>query len=125
MKPLVKPPWPKIFRSDHQRLVHPYKQRFPRTLGDLKTDRLLCLALDDGGPLFDLTCGEDVSHLQFDQIAAPQLAVDGKVEQCQITVVFSNLKSNADRPNVFWEQRAFLSYDAALVPGRAAGANGR
>lgn len=47
VKPFVETPWPEVLRSGHQRLFHPAQQRLSRALGDLKTDRFLCFALND------------------------------------------------------------------------------
>ncbi|KGM47447.1 hypothetical protein ATO9_17595 [Pseudooceanicola atlanticus] len=120
----MKPPWPKVFRSDHQGLAHLSQERLPRAIGNLKADRFLCLTLSDRGPLFDLSCSENISHLQFDQIASPQFAVDSEIEQSRVAVLLCDFKTDADRPEVFWQQRAFLSDNAALVPSRTACANG-
>jgi hypothetical protein len=50
------------------------------------------------------------------EIAAPQLAVDGKVEEREVAPTRLKLKSNADCPDFFGAQRALLTNEAALVP---------
>jgi hypothetical protein len=43
----------------------------------------------------------NIFHLQRDQIATPQFAVDGKIEQSQFAILFLDLKPYSDRPYLF------------------------
>jgi hypothetical protein len=49
----------------------------------------------------------DVSNLQLEQVAGPQLAVDAKVEQRQFAGPAIDLKPDADRPKFFEFEPAF------------------
>ncbi len=60
----------------------------------------------------------------FDPFAATQLAVEGKIGEGQITMVFRQLKPQPDRPEVFKIGRSFLADDPAPVLGRTQRANG-
>jgi len=66
----------------------------------------------------------DINHIHLYQIAAAQLAVDGKIEEAQITLVFRQPQPHPDRPYVFRLERPFLADDPAFVPGRAQCADG-
>jgi hypothetical protein len=59
----------------------------------------------------------DVSDAQADQVTGSKLAVDGEVEQCQITVTTGELQANPDRPDLFELQRRLLTYELSFVPG--------
>ena len=58
----------------------------------------------------------DVSHAQLDQIAGSKLAVDGKVEQRQISVTTCELQANPDCPDLLELERRFLTYELSFVP---------
>ena len=57
-------------------------------------------------------------------MAAPELAIDGHIEQCKVTLGVGHFQPHTDRPDMFRQQGAFLSDDAALVPRRTGGAKG-
>jgi hypothetical protein len=42
--------------------------------------RLAGLLLQDAGSGYDLADVRDVTHLEFDDVAAPQLAIDGQIK---------------------------------------------
>ena len=58
----------------------------------------------------------EISDLQLEQIAGPQLAVDTEIEQRQFPLSAKNLKPDADSPNFPVFQRGFLTNKFALVP---------
>lgn len=122
VQPLVEAARPQMFRSDHQRVIEPGRNRFARSLGDLEANRFPGLALDDRGPLLDLAGRVNISNLEPHEITAPQFAVDGEVEQRQVADIGGDFEPDPDRPDMLWQQRSLLADDAALVPGRAAGA---
>lgn len=83
------------------------------------------MILNYGSALLDLAGCHNIHDLHPNQIATAQLAVDGQVEECKITMVLGKLQPNSDCPDMFWLQRPFLTDDPALVPGWAKRANGR
>ena len=87
--------------TNHQGFIHPANERFLRTLSDLKTYGLLRLALNDRSAFPHLTGSENVGNSQFYEVATTELAVDGKIEKRQIAMISSDLKTNANRPNLF------------------------
>jgi len=58
----------------------------------------------------------DVAHPEAHEVAAPQLTVDGEIEQSKVAPALFKLEADADRPDLLWLQRAFLANDAALIP---------
>jgi hypothetical protein len=62
-----------------------------------------------------------VPHPQLDQVAAPELAVDGEVEESEFAPTIGELQSNANGPDLLELERRFLANELALVPGLADG----
>jgi len=42
----------------------------------------------------------DIAYLEFDEIAAPKLAVDGQIEKGKISGTLDQLQSDPDRPDL-------------------------
>ena len=63
----------------------PGGDRVARLLRELKLDRPLRLLLHHDGAGSDVTALHDIVDAEADQIAPPKLAVDGKVEQCELS----------------------------------------
>jgi len=59
----------------------------------------------------------DITYPQFDQIAAPQLAVDCQVEEREVAQVLSQLQADADRPDLLKLQGRLLANELAPVLG--------
>ena len=51
-----------------------------------------------------------------DKIAAAQFAVDGEIEQGEISGAMIQLHSNSDGPDLFQLQRRLLPEELALIP---------
>lgn len=77
------------------------------------------LALGDRGPILYLASGVDIGDTQANQIAASQLAVDRHIEKREVEVTLCKFKAHPNRPDMFWKQGTLLTYEAALVTGRA------
>ena len=88
MQLFMKTARPQILRADHQWLSHPSFQRASGAFRYFKTHGLLCLALQYPSPLLDLARRHDVDDLHLDQVAPAQLAIYGKNEKRQFTVIF-------------------------------------
>jgi hypothetical protein len=58
----------------------------------------------------------DVPHLQADQVAAAELAVDSQVEECQLAHPVLHLEADSECPDVLKLERYLLADDLALVP---------
>ena len=54
------------------------------------------------------------------KVTAPQVAVDGEIEQGEVALTMLQLKPDTDRRYVFRFQRAFLRGQSSLVPRIAA-----
>ena len=89
-------------------------------LGDLEPNWSLDLALDDRSAFFHLARGIDIRGFELHEIASARLAVDGRIEERNVPMIFSDFQTHADRPDMFRHQRTLLSDDATLVPCGAA-----
>jgi hypothetical protein len=59
----------------------------------------------------------NIADAQLHQVTRPQFAVDRKVEQGKLTCSVSDLKANANCPNVLQLQRRLLSDELPFIPG--------
>jgi hypothetical protein len=73
--------------------------------------------LNDGRSIADVSAANDVSDLQFDQVATAQFAVDRHVEQRPVTHSPVLIKIEADRPDIARLQWAFRADVLACIPG--------
>ncbi len=105
--------------TEHRRALHPAEKGLPCPLDDLELHRPECLALDDGGALFDATRDHDVGDFEPDEVAPSQFAIDGHIEEREIADVAGELQAHSDRPDVLRQERPLLADDPALVPGHA------
>jgi hypothetical protein len=60
----------------------------------------LGLLLQDDSPSCDSLAARHVPDSKLDQIASPQLAVDGQIEQRKIADTVADLQPDADGPDV-------------------------
>lgn len=58
----------------------------------------------------------DVAHPEFDEVAAPELAVYTEIEQRQFANAVRHLQANSKCPDVLEFERRLLTDDLALVP---------
>ena len=105
----------------HLRRVRPIQDGCPRVLRHFELDRTPGLALDDRNPISDSAADHEVSDPQTDEIAAPELAVDREVEEGDVSQVSRKFETRSDGPDLFWQKRALLADEPALVPWRAYG----
>ena len=63
---------------------YPSVDRVPRLLGDFELHGPLCLPLHDNRAGAYMTALDYIVDAKRNQIASAQLAVDGKVEQCEL-----------------------------------------
>jgi hypothetical protein len=59
----------------------------------------------------------DVANLQPDEVAAPELAVDCKIEEDEVSHIAVKFKPGPDRPDLFHFQRRLLTGQLAAVSG--------
>jgi len=72
--------------------------------------------LHDDRPCSDALAVTNISNLQLEQVAGPQLAVDAKIEQRQFPRSAKDLKPDPDSPNFFEFERRLLTNKFAFVP---------
>jgi hypothetical protein len=65
-------------------------------LGELEPHRLRRLLLHHGGAGRCLSSVRDILHAELDQIATAQLAVDGEIEQCEVSGTIGTLQSDPE-----------------------------
>ena len=68
------------------------------SLKQLELDRPAGLLLDNRGPRPDPTTAEKLANPDFDDVAAAQLAVDGKVEQSSVAKPSFSVEPKPYRP---------------------------
>jgi hypothetical protein len=95
------------------------RDRLARLFGYLELDGTPGFLLHDHGSRPDEPARQHVVDPQSDEIAAAKLAVDRKVEHCEIAQALFQLKTNADRPDLRELERWILPYELAAVPGRS------
>jgi hypothetical protein len=72
-----------------------------------------------------LVADAHVAHQKPCEVAAPELAIDGKIEEREVASVPLKLESDADCPDLLRFERAFLASEATLVSGSFGEANER
>src|SRR5262245_56673674 len=90
--------------------------RLARLLRNLEANRPPCFELSDRGSIDGTTMGCYFSNPQAYQVAPTKFAVDGEVEQCEISEAFQQLESRSNRPNMFRAKRRLGLGELALVP---------
>src|SRR5436190_23740031 len=94
----------------------PCGYRIPGLLGNLELHWSLCVLLHDNRAAGDVTALDHIVDAQRDQITPAQLAVDGKVEQCEFPGSMIQLQPNPDSPDLLQLQRWLLAEQLAFVP---------
>jgi len=72
----------------------------PRLLREFELHRPLALLLHHNRAAGDVTPLDHIVDAKRDQITAAQLAVDGKVEQCEVPGSMFQLQPNPDSPDL-------------------------
>jgi len=96
-------------------------ERLTGLLGHFEPDRPSGLLLADRSALHGMSVWRNVFDPEANEVAAPELAIDGKIEHGEIARPPLDLELGADRPNVLGSERGFRTNQFALVPGFAAG----
>ena len=94
-----------LFADRHSRLVSNFKLNWP-----------FGLPLHDDRSSRHLAAKRDIPDPDSDQVAGSQLAVDGEIEQREITNPSSDLQADPDGPDLVSFQRRLLAGYLALVP---------
>jgi len=84
---------------------YPDLDRFPRPGGDFESDRSLCFPLSNNSPGLGLATAGDVGHAQSQQIASTELAINGQIEQGEVTKIIEKvpglLSPSENKPGTF------------------------
>lgn len=79
--------------------------------------------MNDHSPVLHFAAGCDVLDPERDQVATSQFAVDGEIEQREVSHATAEFKPGADRPDLLHLQGGFLPCE--LPGGDAPSATGR
>ena len=90
--------------------------RLPGLLRQFKSDGPPGLLLPDRCSIDGIALGGNVLHLEGDDIASAQFAVDGEIEHRQIAGPSFDLQLGSDRPNMLGPEGRLRSDQLALVP---------
>lgn len=90
--------------------------RLPGLFGQLEPDGMSSFSLTDGGAINGDPIRSHILDLEADDIAASELAVDGKIEHGKIACSALDLQLGPDRPDVLRPQRRFGAEQFALIP---------
>ena len=99
--------------------VQPVLQRGAGLLHDLELNQTAGFVLDNCRSVSHVSAGCDVVDPKADEIAAAQLGVMARLNIARSRLRFSNLKSDANGPDLFWPEGTLLADETALVPRRA------
>ena len=86
------------------------------TVEQLELNRSTGLLLDDHGPRADPSPGYQIANLNLNEIAAPQLTVNGKVEHSPISQSAVLIQSKSNGPDLLRLQCTFCAELLAGVP---------
>jgi hypothetical protein len=100
------------------RLAQVVVERLTRHLGQLEPDGSAGLALADSGAVDGVAVRRHVIDAERHQIAASQLAVDGEVEQHQVTRAPLELQPGSDAPDVTGSKRRLRTGELAFLARR-------
>src|SRR6516165_6641175 len=89
-------------------------------LGHLEPDRLASLLLAHRCAIDGMSVRRHIFHLEADNVAASQLAIDGQIEHREVARSSFDLQLAPNRPNVFGSKWRLRPCQFALIPGFAA-----
>src|SRR6516162_9900823 len=89
-------------------------------LSHLEPDRLAGLLLAHCRAIGGMSVRRHIFHLEADNVAASQLAIDGQIEHREVARSSFDLQLASNRPNVFGTKRRLRPCQFALIPGFAA-----
>jgi hypothetical protein len=89
--------------------------RLPRLFGQLEPDGMSGFPLTDGGAINGDPMRGHILDLEADDIAASELAVDGKIKHSEIACSALDLQLGPDCPDMLRSQRGLGAEQFALV----------
>lgn len=107
--PVVKAARKEERTADHLGPRDPVRDRETGVFRDFELNGPLCLALNDRCAFSSAITDDEICDLQPDQVTAAKLAVDGEIEQHQITQIARELEAYPDGLNLFGQQGTFLA----------------
>jgi len=96
----VEAAWEQVPTAPHFGLVDPGSYRFACVLRNFELNRPIGLALNDRDPLTDPVADDKIADPPFDEVTPAKLAVDGEIEECQVTEITREFKPGPNGPNL-------------------------
>ncbi|VXC61504.1 hypothetical protein SPHINGOAX6_30130 [Sphingomonas sp. AX6] len=90
-----------------------------RVSGNFELHRPTSLLLDYHSASPNILPGYETADPQLHEVAAPQLAIDGKVKQRAISQPLLSIKKEADRPDLLLRERSLRANRFTGIPGHA------
>jgi hypothetical protein len=100
-------------------MTDPSSHRLPCRFRNFELNRPLRLLLQHNCAGRHRLAVTHIPYSQPHQVTPPKLAVDGKVEQCELSSTAGELQANSDRPDFFQLEWGLLANELAFVPGLA------
>jgi hypothetical protein len=98
-------------------MIDPVANRVSRLFGDFKLNRLSRLLLHHHRSFGNARTMSNIPNSDLGEITTSQLAIEGKIEQSQITNLQGYLKPDTNCPDFLRFEWWFLACQLALVPG--------
>ena len=90
-------------------------------LSQLKPNRAAGLFLAHACAVDGIAIGCNVIDPYRDEVAAPQLAIDRKIEQCEIACEVIELELRSNPPDVLWPKWRFRARDLPFISRNSLG----
>jgi hypothetical protein len=97
-------------------LGKPGSDRGSGPFGNFELTRPARLFLNDGCAVSNTAASADIVDLWSDEITASELAIDGEIEQREVTRSLLELEPHPNCPDIFRLQRTLLPGETPLVP---------
>ena len=115
----IDPTWKRVIAYRSAATLQPGKQARTNICRQLELYRPTGLLPDDDRPGSDLSTGNHISDLNFNEIAATQLAVEGEIEKRTVAKSTFAIKEEANSPNLLLCKRSLGTDHFPGIPCRA------
>ena len=99
--------------------IEPRQQTGTSIRQQLELNGPTCLLLHDDRTGSDLAATDQVADLHLNEVAAPQLTVDSKVEKRSVSHSAALIEVEPDFPNLLWLQGTLGANSPSRIPDRA------
>lgn len=113
---VINPAWKDVIAHRAATLLEPGQQTGPGIGKQFELDRATCLLLHHDSPRSNLSTTDNVANFHLHEVAATELTVDRKVEECTISQAASLIEVKSDLPNLLGFQCSFRADGSPGVP---------